>query len=432
MIDSHDLTLSAQWPAGSDDVAEIFLKVGDKVISRIEDTETQTMRDCFRASALSLAFWFADHWWRLRWETIRDNRAPSVDWRLRHELNSACGGALWPPAMIFSVGSRIAFAPCVGGSMVAGSQRYSPFKLSMVSALRYEQVLDVFFEDVLEHCARAEDGGALKILLAQIAAERQDSELAAWRRLEACLGFDPDAAPDEVIDGLIKLEGVAGEQGVEEAAQAQPGVDAAQALDRAIEATRASGVHADLSLADSLTDLSLSDYASPWEMAQVAAIELRSIIGVPKGWLSHQVFEDMFKARWADLKAATATARALPYGARLSDGTRSKLALQTVKPYDRRFELARQLGDAIWHRDAGFGVVSRTKTDRQKFQRAFANNLLCPFDDLQRLIDLTNPTLEVLQSAARKFGVHPSVVRNQLVYKGYLPFENASEEFEAA
>jgi hypothetical protein len=433
MTISSYFKFSAAWPKGSDDVAEISLRVGDRVISRIADTEKHTVRDFFRASSTGLALWLADNWWRLRWETIRDSRFPSVDWRLRHELNSASGGALWPPAMIFSVGDRIAFAPSVGKKVVDGPQSYFEFKIGMVAADEYEQELDSLFKAVIEHCAMTVDGKALNTLLEQITTERRDPELAAWRRLEACLGFDPDAAPDAVIDALVKLEDVAGEDGVEEAAHAQPGASAAQSLSLAIEAPRESKVEVDLSLADSLKcDWNLPSYASPWEMAEAAATELRSIIGVTRGLLNHTVFADIFKARWDDLKSFTATARKLPYGARISGEKNTLVALQTSKPYDRRFELARQFGDAVWQKDADFGIVSRSKSDRQKFQRAFAHSLLCPFEYLQRVIDVNDPTPDAMQVAARKFGVHPSVVRNQLVYKGYLPFENANEEAEAA
>lgn len=433
MTASSYFKFSTAWPKGSDDVAEISLRVGDRVISRIADTEKQTVRDYFRASSTGLALWLADNWWRLRWETIRDFRFPSVDWRLRHELNSASGGTLWPPAMIFSVGDRIAFAPSVGKKIVDGPQSYFDFNVGMVAADEYEAELDRLFEAVLGHCARTVDGKALKTLLEQITTERQDPELAAWRRLEACLGFDPDAAPGEVIGALVKLDEVAGEDGVEEAAHAQPGVSSAQSLSLAIEATRESEVEVDLSLADSLKrDWNLPSYASPWQMAEAAATELRSIIGVPRGLLRHEVFEDVFKARWDDLKSAPATARKLPYGARIGGEKKSRVALQTMKSYDRRFELTRQFGDAVWQKNAGFGVISRSKTDRQRFQRAFAHGLLCPFDDLQRVLDVNDPTPEAMQAAARRFGVHQSVVRNQLVYKGYLPFENTNEEAETS
>jgi hypothetical protein len=433
MTVSNYFKFSAAWPAGSDDVAEISFRVGGRVISRIADTGKGTVRDFFRASSTGLALWLADNWWRLRWETISDFRLPSVDWRLHHELNSASGGALWPPVMIFSVGDRIAFAPSVGKNVIDGPQSYFPFKIGMVAADEYERELDSFFAAVLEHCAMTIDGNALNVLLNQIATERNDPELAGWRRLEACLGFDPDAVPDDVVNALVKLEDVAGEDGVEEAAHAAPGKSAAQSLSLAIEATHESKVEIDLSLADSLKrDWNLPSHVSPWIMADAAATELRSIIGVTGGLLNHAVFADVFKARWDDLKSATATARNLLYGARISGETRSRIALQTLKSYDRRFELARQFGDAVWKRDAAFGIVSRSKSDRQKFQRAFAHNLLCPFEHLQRVIDVNDPTPEAIKNAARKFGVNPTVVCNQLVYKGYLPFENTNEEAEAA
>jgi hypothetical protein len=335
--------------------------------------------------------------------------------------------------MIFSVGDRIAFAPSVGKNIVGGPQSYFDFKVGMVAAHEYEPELDRFFEDILCNCAMTMDGKALDTVLKQLAIERQDPELAAWRRLEACLGFDPDAAPDEVVTTLVKLDDVAGEDGVEEAAHAQPGANSAQFLSLVIEATRESEVEVDLSLADNLSrDWSLPSYASPWQMAEAAARELRSIIGVPRGLLKHEVFGNILRARWDDLKSATATARKLPYGARIGDEKKSRVALQTYRSYDRRFELARLFGDVVWQKDACFGITSRAKTDRQKFQRAFAHGLLCPFDDLQRVLDVNDPTPEAMRAAAKRFGVHPSVVRNQLVYKGYLPFENANEETEAA
>lgn len=433
MTFSKYFEFSADFSEGGDDAAKISLRVGERVISRIADTEKQTNRDFFRASSTGLALWLADNWWRLRWETIKDFRVPSVDWRLRHELNSASGGALWPPVMIFSVGDRIAFAPSVGKNIFGGPQSYFDFKIGMVAAHEYEPELDRFFEAVLCNCAMTTDGKALEILLKQIGIERQDPEVAAWRRLEACLGFDPDAAPDEVVNALVKLDDIAGEDGVEEAAHAQPGASSAQFLSQVIEATHESEVEVDLSLANDITrDWNLPSYASPWQMAEAAAKELRSIIGVPRGLLRHKAIEDIFRARWDDLKSATATARKLPYGARIGDEANSHVALQTYKPYDRRFELARIFGDAVWQKGDCFGITSRAKTDRQKFQRAFAHGLLCPFDDLQRVLDVNEPTPEAMQAAARKFGVHPSVVRDQLVYKGYLPFENTNEEAEAA
>ncbi len=433
MIEKRYFEFSAAWQKGSDDVADISLRLGDQVLSRIADTEKETNRDHFRASATSLALWFSDNWWRLRWETLRDGRYPSVDWRLRHELNSAGGGALWPPVTIFSSGDRVAFAPSVGSKAIAGPQTYFDFSVAMVLAKEYEAELDRFFDAVVQHCAQSVDGKVLASVLRQVRTERDDPELAGWRRLEACLGYDPDEAPDAVVEALIDLEGTAGEDGVEEAARARPGPEAGATLAHVIEATKASSVTVDLTLADALQrKWNLPAIASPWQMAEAAAAELRDIVGVQHGRLDHDFLAGIFKARWEELKSATATARQLPYGARMAEGSGCRLSLQTRTSHDRRFELSRVFGDAVWQGAAKFGIVSRSKSDRQKFQRAFAHSLLCPFDDLEGIIDVNDPTPEFISAAARRFLVHESVVRNQLVYKGYLPFENTSEATEAA
>ena len=422
--------MSADFTAGSDDIAEITLRLGEQVMSRVADTEKASLRDYFRASATAVGLWFVDNWWRLRWETLSDSKFASADWRLRHELNSASGGALWPPVMIYSSSDRIVFAPSFGRGVVAGPQQYFETKAATVMAAEYERELDSFLEAVAGHCARSTDGKALQTILRQIRTERDDPELAGWRRLEACLGFDADQAPDEVVNALIDLEDVAGEDGVEEAARALPGGGSADALSAAIEATRASDVRVDLDVVAKVTldpDLPLS--ASPWRFAAAAASDLRNIINVPRGRLSSNDLAALLGARWADLRAASATARELPYGARMvGDRGEARLSLQHSVAVDRRFELARSVGDAIWQGSTSFGIVSRAKTDRQKFQRAFAHDFLCPIDDLARFLDVTAPTEQAIESAAKQFHVRRSVVRNQLVYKGYLPFENPAEE----
>lgn len=435
MTDGRFFELSANWSAAGSDVAEISLRLGDRVLSRIADTEKKALRDYFRASATGLALWFVDNWWRLRWETINGSHSVSADWRLRHELNSAMGGALWPPVMIYSSADRIVFAPSLGKRSAGGPQQYVDINgVGMVMADEYEKELDAFLQVVIEHCARSVDGKALEALFGQVLAERRDPELAGWRRLEACLGYDADEAPDEVVTALIDFEGLAGEEGVEEAARAKPGADSATILGKAIEATRQSDVKVDLSLATAIEkDPELPSTAAPWRFAESAAANLRAMIGARPGQLLSGNLADILGARWADLKNATATARQLPYGVRMSDDSdRARLSLQTLRPKDRRYELARIFGDAVWKNGVEFGVVSRSNTDRQKFQRAFARSLLCPFDDLRHELDVNNPTPESIEAAAETFFVHESVVRNQLVYKGFLPFENATEEAEAA
>ncbi len=69
----------------------------------------------------------------------------------------------------------------------------------------------------------------------------------------------------------------------------------------------------------------------------------------------------------------------------------AKLALAMQPAGYRRFALARMLADAVWMGSEAFGVVSRARTERQKFQRGFAQALLCPFQEVPRFIEAEDP-----------------------------------------
>ena len=98
---------------------------------------------------------------------------------------------------------------------------------------------------------------------------------------------------------------------------------------------------------------------------------------------------------------------------------------------DRRFELACVLGDAIWAA-SDFGVVSKAKTDRQKFQRAFAQNLLVPYADLKAHLPNGEPTQDDIDRCATTFHVNPRAIRRLLILKNVIRQETLEEQLEAA
>jgi hypothetical protein len=417
------------------DLASIGIFAGGQILTRLLDLQTSQTRDFFRASAVSLALWMADNWWRLRWEPIADYNLPDADWRLRHELTSAAGGTNWPPLMIYGVGDRVVLAPISVTDFSSGPIEYLRQPVTIIPGSEFESGLDVFFATVLAACVQAKDIAVLASVVAQLARERGDQEIAAWRRLEARLGYDADKAPDNVIERLSKIEERVGVEAVEEAATSNPGPSAPEVLEKVIEASQASDAIVDLEAAMSVTDAGFrSDGVRPiWMVAEDAATRLRTKIGYPTGPLRNRIMGDTLRANWKRIMEATPTARKLPYGARLQNrNSTQNIALQTTKSHDRRFELARVLGDAIWMRQADFGVISRGKTDRQKFQRAFAQSLLCPFEDLRQHINRLAPTSVEIAAAARYYHVHVSVVQNLLINKGILPRETLGEHLEAA
>jgi hypothetical protein len=426
----------ADWrdrtPEGERDVANITLQVGTEVLSRVLEVETGEVRDWFRASAVSLALWLTDNWWRLRWEPLGDAR-PSPDWRLAHEFSSAGSGFNWPPIMAYGTGPRVILAPAFGARPSSGPIRY--LEMDLVHVLpgeQFEATIDRFINSVLERHVRAKDGDALRANFDQLLQERADPASVQWRALEARLGFDPDAAPEELIEQLGSFEDSLGKQAVEEAAAADPGLRSAETLERVVEASKHSELVVSLKAADVVDTRDFHPRDPTWRWAEDAAHAVRKHLGVT-GVFGEEAFAALLETPWTLIAGAPATAYKLAYSGLLRQRSDSaSLALKMRPTVHRRFELARMVGDAIWTRGEAFGVVSRTKTERQKFQRGFAFALLSPFSELRRYISLEAPTDLEIRRAARWLGVHETVVRTVLVHKNVLPRETLLQRLEAA
>ncbi|MGN7295473.1 hypothetical protein [Rhizobium sp. SAFR-030] len=437
MSDRRFFELSTTWPPSrnksDEETAEIGIRLGYNILTRVADFELGTNRDFFRASATTLALWFVENAWRLRYETLHDPRYPSVDWRLSHDMTSVGAGLLWPPAMIYGSGERVIFAPSVGPRTNVGAQQFLEVLPGSVIGRDFDDELERFFSKVIDHHGNRASGEELIARVARWRDERVDPDFAGWRRLEAALGYNIDAAPENLLEHLIKLESLVGESGIEEAAASSPGAQSASTLSTALEATQNSPLQLDFAVIEGVNiDASMSN-AHPWQLAEAAAANVRQKLGLRSTPLLNRDFAQILNVNWQTIKDARAIAADLPYAARLmGKGELNNVALQTTHQKDRRFELARMLGDAIWSGDAKFGLVSRAKTDRQKFQRAFAQSLLCPYDALKDSIDMSAPSDVQIAGAAQKFHVRESVITSLLAYKGVLQFENLEQRLEAA
>lgn len=433
---SSEFEINVQWALAPDrdqrDVAAIRISAGSAILTRLLDLDRREERDTIRASAVSLAFWLGDNWWRLRHESSPNSGPPSVNWRLRHEMTSAAGGSLWPPVMIHSTGDRILLAPVFGRSVEKGALRYLFDDLQVVSAEAFEKGIDCFFDQVIGTCAMAADGAALTALIMDLNGERRDPDMAAWRRLEARLGYDPDTIPASIMKTFGRLEASVGGDALEEAAAAAPGSESGEVLSRAVEAVKSSQIAVDFKIANDISRSPLRDAASPpWRLGRDAAYRVRQAANLRDGPVRQHDFADLFRTSKEEL-TKPGTARHLPYAVRSqAKGSRQKIALKSANVRDRRFELSCLLGDQVWaHSD--FGISSSAKTDRQKFQRAFAQELLAPYADVRRLIDESDPTPRQIETAATHFHVHPNVVRRRLIIEGVLPEETLEERLEAA
>lgn len=436
---------------------EIAIRCGGTAFTRLFRARDSSPSDYLIAPPTQLAFWLTDNWWRLRWECM-PAAGIAPDWRLAHDLSSAGGGYAWPRLAIWGEDERVGLLSHGDPPGVVGPVRYLSSDLAFVEAADFEDVCDTFLRNSID--AYTPDGTERTALREQVhilEAERTDTEIAAWRRMEARLGFDPDDAPERTIESLTNLAKRYGQAGVDEAATAMPGVESADTLEREIEAARASRFVCDFGAAlkayddedivrathpapvvfspfdngepstpvsiDTLTGQQRPDRMPPWKLAEQSAQTLREALRQTKGPLRNSVLTDLLGTAGDAFRARIPPSNSmLPYGLRLTDPgqTASHIAMRSWRAQDRRFEAVRALGDAIWARDDTMGPIAASKTARQKFQRAFAQSLLCPYDDLIAYVGTERPGEGDISAAARHFHVSERVVQTVLVNKHVL------------
>jgi hypothetical protein len=458
-----EITVRDNPRPGSGGPPGIALRVGTAVLTRLIRPHEREPDDYVFAPPAQLAFWLVDNWWRIRWECIPAAGMTSA-WRLAHELSAIGGGYIWPRLAIWGEGERVGLLSRSDPSGVVGPVRYLTDALMFIAAASFEAATDEFLQNALDAYTETDtDRMALRAQVHALRAERNDPDVASWRRMEARLGFDPDEAPDETIENLAALAVRYGSAGVEEAAMATPGSQAAETLRIEISAAEQSRVECafgqalkvyrsaepllipDLRIANgkyphgptSGVALSIPSFQlptspdhhsgiggeAPWSLAEHASGSLRLALGLGKGPLHNNALAEILGTSADNFKSTpSVSARNLPYGIRLvaHSDDRNRIAVRSRWPHDRRFEMVRALGDAIWAGNDRLGPLAASKTARQKFQRAFAQSLLCPHEDLVAYIGTEKPTEGDISAAAQHFHVSERVVRTVLVNKGVL------------
>jgi len=98
----------------------------------------------------------------------------------------------------------------------------------------------------------------------------------------------------------------------------------------------------------------------------------------------------------------------------------------------KRFELARFIGDYILHDGQGEAWLASTdlRTSRQKYQRAFAAEFLCPLDSLQAYLN-KDYSESAIEDAAEHFDVSPQTVESMLANNDLIPSTQLSNYLES-
>lgn len=369
-------------------LAALSIFVDGICVTEVEDQLVQTTRDSVNASALQLAEWLAGNWWRLMWET----GGADFEWRVAHCLGSAGGGYVWPDLTFSSDWNTLLVTACVRDPRAWEPISYLRGLRRHVALSEFERAVDDFVHATLARVAGlGERADELSDLWAELGHERGEPALAERRRLEACLGFDPDEAPEGLVSGLLDKAASLGTEAVLQMA-ASGKTETLSHLEAIADALGSAAAPVSVSNYGHLRCFvaeAWNSFDAPWRRGVAAAKEARKLWGLGVEPLVGDRLEELFGVRLSD--AVAQGSHDLPVSAGLREGAASgrfRVALNRSRETGRRFALARLVADDLLAGDGDRLLAStEVRTARQRFQRAFAQELLCPFVGIQEFLN---------------------------------------------
>lgn len=412
-----------------DEVATCTLRlsINNRLMTRIVD-EQQQRHDGPRVSAFRLAEWLLWNWWRIRWEPSRSG-GDSLSWQQAHETASIGGGWLWPRLTFESDGQTVGIRSAESDATVTEPVSYLGHDdEQFVSVEDFERGIDAFVQVVIAHLIENKlSPNPVRRMWSELQNERDDPNLTTYRRFEALLGHNPDEGDDKIIDQLTKDRTVLGEHATNEvAADAPPtaGVVTAHSL---LNVARQTGFEisdrngASSPMTDNTMTLMESDHPGPivpWQVGQNAAQALRRSEGLGDRPIADRLLCEMCGIPGGAFTKSSTIKPPMAYT--LSNKKGKRIVFRARVPTGRRFDAARLLGDKLLVRNGeSLQPATSTHTFRQKMQRAFAAELLCPFDALVARLDGDHSD-DSIDEAAKKFRVSPRLVALRLENNGML------------
>jgi hypothetical protein len=427
------LTAGHDEPHVRETTGLLSIVIGGVNLTQNEDLWSKTVRPSVLVSAYPLAMWFASSWWRLNFQPLPAPRQrPDLDWQMGHTMGAANHGFIWPDITFSADGETIQVSAAAHASTGEQSVRYLNGLAAPVAVPLqvFQRGTERFIDDVLNRLyALGHMDTDLARLWRLVQEDRLDPSLAVVRRLEAQLGYDPETCPDGLLDEALCLEDKLGETAMAELSPLYAKGAAFGGL--------AQDAHAQLSDLRNLLDApglrvrpelpAVSLVASqvglaPWDRGVRCARLLRQALGNPDRPVADVDLYGLLGMSATQFKSWTPSARQrIAVALALDDGYLNFLPRKGANAA-KQFEAARFVGDYLAYRSPSSRCLASSdlSTARQKFQRAFAAELLCPIAALHEFLDgdYSEPTVE---EAAQHFAVSERVVETVLTYHGHAP-----------
>jgi hypothetical protein len=343
---------------------------------------------------------------------------------MAHELASAGYGYLWPRMLFVCDGEEMQIWATQSLSRSKRTVRYLTDAYHDVSVASFERTVDEFVDGVVARLnALNVTNTVLQELWPEVLDERRDKALSAYRRFEAMLGFDPDECPQALLDRVKSLVEAVGEAATSEIAPLCATENPEADLEKIVDFSERRGVTGRITLSLAANDATRNEPLHAWERGRRLARRVRDAVGLNGSAVNNKLLCDLVGLPEGAAFAAPCNASGPKLGVAVREKGSSevKFLFRRRNRPGRRFELARFLCDHLIASESdGWLPITDAKTVRQKIQRSFAAELLCPIRSLSEMLsgDFSSAAIE---DAADHFGVSEKAVETQLVNNHYLP-----------
>ena len=394
---------------------------GDKALTACISTDSGSRQ--YRAgpcvSGYHLAEWLVWNWWRLRWEPRPPGGPALLNWNMAHCMAAIGEGYAWPGITFASDGFQCEVISSRSDEADAPNFFYLGAHPLVISSMDFEEAVDIFVDQILNVLTRADLADTnLQTLWHDLSIERNTMELTRFRKLEALLGFDPDAQDVELIESRLSDAPLLGENALDEivvnGAQAHSALTAQQIT----EVTSRSAF--DMNPRDAF------QFSNPvtMEWGDVAAWRVGVKIADAVRQETHFADEPIADGKLAELAGIPCEA----LNSEESTDTlswifhpshdKARVALRSKWKTDRRFDVARLIGDRLFADNSHTPAepllpATRSHSYRQKAQRAFAAQLLSPWEAVRDMLG-SDRSQENQDQIAEHFAVSSMTIRTHL------------------
>lgn len=413
-------------------LGSLIIRTPSRILTLGVNKHIKEHREGPLVSAYPVAEWFAWNWWRLTSEVGERpaNEPAAREWDFSHSLSTVGSGYDWPHITIYSDGCRSCLVSVRSMSDPVRSFEYHDSSLVTVSTKALETAISDFIETTISMLEdkRIQDSN-LQRLWSDLRSERTNPDGARYRAMEARLGFDPDELDEKAIVSVLGNAESIGTDALNEVAADEARVGHSADNFPSIETFQNASNEFGFDIAaDSMVTLSdeFSSHSNgilkygkdeAWRTGKELARMLRL-----QEKLNVQSISNRQLAQCAGLNES-AIADGASYWERMSfcfncDGAVPKLTLRPKWETGRRFELARLIGDRVARNfwkfpEERLSPATSTSSYRQKLQRAFAAELLCPIEYIDEITG-KDYSPENQRNAAKEFNVSEQVVSWQI------------------